>query len=252
MRKVKRRIFAGAVCEQIVYPVSDRASDVKKAQPRLRFKTAEEREQHKLNISRRNHARAFNANFRPSSLYSTLTFDDEHEIHDFASAKKVRDLYIRRLKYACPDAVIFCYIGKGKGTHRMHLHMVSEGVSEELIKVKWGYGKIKRISHLREHNYYGGKNCGQDYTGLANYLFDHWTPEQGGHRWKQTRNAIKVEREDATECKREYSENRPPIAPKGYVLTEYHSTEYGYQWFKYAKIPVKKKRQKELHEGSSD
>lgn len=240
--RIKKRLFAGAVCEQIIYPVSERASDPKKAAPKLRIKSAEEKELHKLNISRRNHIRAFNANFRPSSLYSTLTFDDEHELHDYVSAKRVRDNYIRRIKRAYPDAVIFAYLGRGKSTHRIHMHMVSEGVPEEVIAAKWMEGSICRIENLREYNYYGGENCGQDYTGLANYLFNHWTPEQGGHRWKQTKNALKVEKEEAAVCIREYSETKPPRAPKGYKLIECSCNSYGYQHFKYVKEPTPKKR----------
>ena len=57
MQRVKRRIFSGVVCEQEVFNVSDRLTDIKKAEPRPRFKTEEEREQHKIGISRRKHAR---------------------------------------------------------------------------------------------------------------------------------------------------------------------------------------------------
>lgn len=109
MRRIKKRTFCGAVCEQEVFSISER-TDIKKAEYRPRFETDEEREQHKIGISRRKHVRAFNANFSPSSLYSTLTFDDENEVHTFDDAKHVRDLYIRRLKYAFPDAVIFAYL----------------------------------------------------------------------------------------------------------------------------------------------
>ena len=43
MQRVKRRIFSGVVCEQEVFNVSDRLTDIKKAEPRPRFKTEEER-----------------------------------------------------------------------------------------------------------------------------------------------------------------------------------------------------------------
>lgn len=244
MQRVKRRTFSGVVCEQEVFTVSDRLRDLRKAEPRQRFKTDEEREQHRINISRRKHARAFNENFSPRSLYSTLTFDNEHECHEYRDVKRIRDLYVRRLKYACPDAVIFIYVGRGKSTQRFHIHMVSDGVPEEFIKTKWEFGSVLRIEHLREHNYYDGIDHGQDYTGLANYLFDHWTPEQGGHRWKQTRNARKPEREEAKEIKREYTEAKPPRAPKGYILVETKSTKYGYLYFKYVLEPPKRTRKR--------
>ena len=243
MRRVKRRTFSGVVCEQEVYDVSERA-DIKRAEPRQRFKTDEEREQHRIGISRRKHARLFNENFNPQSLYSTLTFDVENEVHEWKDGKKLRDLFVRRLKYAFPEAVIFIYMGRGKKTQRFHLHMVSNGIPEEFIKQKWEFGSVLRIEHLREHNYYDGVDHGQDYTGLANYLFDHWTPEQGGHRWKQTRNARKPDRETPKECKWIYTESKPPRAPKGYILVETRSTKYGYLYFKYVKEPEKRKRKR--------
>ena len=197
MKTMKRRVFSGSVCEQVVYNVSDNVKNIKDYDPKPpRFKTEEEKQLFLLGISRRKHASSFNANFSPSSVFSTLTFDDEHEVYIFEDAKRIRDNYMRALKRAYPDAVIFFYIGRGDGTFRIHCHMVSEGVPKEIISEKWKYGKIKRVENLREHNWYDGVDHGQDYTALANYLFKHWTPEQGGHRWKQTRNAKKPERED--------------------------------------------------------
>ncbi len=116
---------------------------------------------------------------------------------------------------------------------------------------EWIYGSIVRIDHLREHNYYDGIDHGQDYTGLANYLFDHWTPEQGGHRWKQTRNARKPERETPTVAKRVYTESKPPRPPKGYILVETKSTKYGYLYFKYVLEPPKRKRKRAAKDGKS-
>lgn len=243
MQRVKRRTFSGAVCEQEVFSVPDRVN-IKNAEPRERFKTDEEREQHRIGISRRKHARLFNENFSPLSLYSTLTLDDENEVHEFRDMKRLRDLYVRNLKRAYPDAVIFAYIGRGKATKRMHLHMVSDGVPEAAITEKWKYGRIVRIENLREHNYYNGVDHGRDYTGLANYLFDHWTPEQGGHRWKQTKNARKPERETPKIAVREYTEQKPPISPKGYILVETRSNKFGYLYYKYVLQPPKRSRRR--------
>ena len=243
MKRVKKRTFSGVVCEQEVFLIANNAS-IKNAEYRPRFKTDEEREQHKLSISRRKHARLFNENFSPSSLYSTLTFDDLHEVHTFEDANRIRNLYTRRLKYAFPDAVIFSYLGRGKSTQRIHMHMVSEGLPEEIILKQWHYGRIVRVEHLREHCYYNGVDYGQDYTSLANYLFDHWAPEQGGHRWKMTKNAKQPEEEKPKEAKRNYTEDKPPIAPKDYVLVETRSTQYGYLYFKYVKKPPPKRKSK--------
>ena len=91
MQRVKTRLFSGAVCEQIVFNVPDRVRDIKKAEPKPRFKTEEEREQHRIGISRRKHVRLFNANFGPTSLYSTLTLNNEYEVHTFKEARRLRD-----------------------------------------------------------------------------------------------------------------------------------------------------------------
>ena len=228
MQRVKRRIFSGVVCEQEVYTVSDRAN-IKKAEPRPRFKDDEERAQHRIGISKRKHQRLVNENFSPLSLYSTLTFDDDSEVHTFSEARRIRDNYFRRLQRACPDAKIIIYMGRGKSTNRIHFHMISDGIPEETISGKWNDGSVIHIRHLREHNYYNGVDYGQDYTGLADYLFNHWTPEQGGHRWKATRNLRQPEKEAPTLALRTYTEKKAPIAPKGYKLVEARATKWGYK-----------------------
>lgn len=252
MKKMKRRMFAGSVCEQIVYNVSDRVRDLYNYEPeripKERFPTEEAYKKFKLDISRRNHFRGFHANFSPTSLYSTLTFDDDNEVHTFDEARIIRKRFTRALKRAYPNAVIFLYMGRGKTTNRIHFHMVSEGIPKQFISEKWKHGKIKLITHLRKHCWYDGKDHGQDYTGLANYLFNHWTEEVGGHHWFQTKNARKPEREDPTEVnvRGGYSEKRPPRAPKGYKLVETKATKYGYLYFKYVlELPQKSRRKYE-------
>lgn len=102
---------------------------------------------------------------------------------------------------------------------------------------------------LRKHNYYMDKNGnkvdhGQDYTALANYLHGHWREEFGGHRWKASRNCVKPEAEPATEAVRDYSTERPPVAPRGYVLVEALATQYGFLYFKYVLDPKKEKTER--------
>lgn len=107
MRRVKRRIFSGVVCEQEVYDIPDRLKNVRNAKPpRPRFKNEEEREQHRIGISRRKHTRLVNENFTPRSLYSTLTLSNEYEVHTFEEARRIRDNFVCRLKRAVPDAKI--------------------------------------------------------------------------------------------------------------------------------------------------
>lgn len=253
-KQMKKRIWAGVACEQIVYNVPDGIRKPEfydpEKQPKKRFETPEAYEKFKREISRRRHNRLLNENFTPSSLYSTLTFNDEWEVHTFPEAKKVRRSFIGKLRRKFPDAVIFLYMGRGKSTNRIHFHMVSEGIPEEFIDEKWHYGEIKRIEHLREHCWYEGIDHGQDYTGLGNYLFDHWTEEVGGHRWFMTKNARQPEEEKPTEVKLNggYSAKRPPKAPKGYILVEIRANTYGYWAFKYIRKPEPRKRKKAVKE----
>ena len=244
-QQMKKRFFYGTICEQQVYNVPNGVRKIELYDPekakKSRFENEEAYKKFKMDISRRNHVRLFHANFSPTSYYSTLTFDDEWELHDFEDAKKVRKSYVRTLKRTYPDAVIFLYMGKGNSTNRIHFHMVSEGIPKDFIISKWKYGKIFHINNLREHNWYEGVDHGQDYTKLANYLFNHWTEEIGGHRWFQTKNARKPDVEEPTDVKLHggYSAKRPPKPPKGYTLVEIGATKYGYWCFKYIIVPPK-------------
>lgn len=234
--RVKKNTFAGAVCEIEVFTVSDRTRNISKAQYKPEARTEEERERRNRMIARKHHERLINTNFSPSSLYSTLTFDNEHEVHDWKEAKRLECLYQRRLRYVFPRAKICLYMGRGKNTNRIHFHMLSDGIPEEEIISLWYYGEIVKIEPLRKHNYYNGIDHGRDYTGLANYLFDHWTAEQGTKkRYFATRNLKQPETEKTTVTIRKYSPEHPPRAPKGYKLVECVQNQYGYMRFKYTK-----------------
>ena len=248
VKTMKRRIFAGNTCEQIVYNLPEGNRNPKGYDPeqtsRKRFKDEADRERHRVEISRRQFIRLVNANMEPGDLYVTLTFDNDWEVHTFEDARSIRKNYIRALRHKYQDAVIFAVMGRGKGTRRIHFHLLVKGIPAEFITEKWKYGSIRRIEPLRAHNWYEGVDHGVDYTGIANYLFDHWTPEQGGHRYFQTKNAKQPEKETPTEVRVTggYSEKRPPIAPKGFKLVSVKTTTYGYILFKYVVIPPKDPR----------
>ena len=234
---MKKRIFCGAVCEQIVYCAPEgagRSYDPERPR-RSRFKDDAEREKFKTEIARRRHYRKFQANFSAGDIFATLTFDDENEVTDFDEARAIRAKWRRMLRRSFPEAVFFIYMGRGRSTHRIHFHMVSHGIPKEWIGEHWGYGRCIRAVELRKRCRYDGVDRGQDYQGLANYLFNHWTPEQGGHRYFATKNARAPEEEKATavHIKYSYSAARPPKPPKGYRLTVAEATPYGFQYFRY-------------------
>lgn len=242
MARMKKRIFAGDTCDQIVYCVGDRAADKTAAKPRVRFKTEQEREEHRRGIARRRHVRLINANADPSWYFGTLTFDSEHECHEFEEAVRERDNFYKRVKRACPEAVLFLYLGRGKTTSRIHMHIICGRVDAETITGKWTCGTVKRMEHLREHvRSATGEDLGRDYTAVANYCFDHWTQEQSGkHYYKCSRNLGQPEEEEPTECKREYGPERPPRPPKGFRLAGIVWNKYGYICFHYVRERVKK------------
>lgn len=236
IKRYKKRIFSGPVCEQIVWSASARAASARP--PRPRFKSEQERAEHRRLIARRHCAQLVNSSFTPKGWFITLTFDDDNEMEYFSDARRERDNFRRRLRYRCPEARFMIFMGRGKSTNRIHFHVIAEGVTEEDIAVCWKLGSVKRMSHLREHNRTkDGADVGRDLTSLASYCFDHWTAEQGGHYYSASRNLERPEEEEATECVREYSEAHPPLPPKGYRLVEASSTPYGYLYFRYVKIP---------------
>ena len=242
MKRVKVRTFSGVICEQEVYLVSDKAAEAGNfKQPRVRFKSDEERRAHREAMARRKCVQLVNANFAPGDLYGTLTFDDAHEVHTFEEARKVRNNFIRRLQYAYPEAVIFCVMGRGETTERIHFHLIVRGIPKEAIAAAWKCGGVKRVVALRDRCVYDGVDHGADYTGLANYLFDHWTEEQGGHHYYMTRNARRPEREEPVVCNRVYTEDKPPVM-RGYTLVEVRSNQYGYIYYKFVKEPKKAPR----------
>ena len=242
MKDVKVRIFSGAVCEQLVFSVSEHTTLDRHTEPRPRFKNTAERERYNLEKAKRHFVRLVNANFGPTSYYATLTLDKDHEIHDFPTAKRELDNYIRRLRRKYPNARIVAVMGRGKSTHRIHFHAIIEGVPEDFIREKWDGGEIVRIEHLKEHVKYDGVDHGQDYTSLAVYLFEHWTPDQGKKRWTATQNLLKPEHEKPTPVLRRYNENKPPRPPKGYVFVESRATQYGFLYYKYVREIPKPKR----------
>lgn len=243
MRRVKVSTYSGSVLETEIYNVSDRG-DARKACPRLRFRTDEDRRAHRDGISRRRFVRLVNNSFTPHGWYCTLTFSPENEVHDFRTARRIRDNFVRRLTYRYPAARIVVVMGRGENTHRIHYHMIAEGLPASAIREQWRCGDVIECEHLREHNIYDGIDCGADYTGLANYLWAHWTPEQSGHRYKATRTCVMPKPDEPEICIGHYGESKHPAAPKGYIYVGCQITAYGFMRFKYVRDPAATSRRR--------
>lgn len=245
MKRVKRRIYYGSICEQEVYNVGDGSRSLHRRRPR--FETDEERREHREKIAFREYYRKFMATFNSGSLYSTLTFDREHEILTRWEAEEVKRSFVRALQRINPNTQIDLHIGLGN-RDRIHFHMVTNGLTAEQILSKWKWGKINRIEHLYETcKDESGQDIGADYIGLCKYLFEHRTPEKTtGRRYFATRNWNKPDEEEPVRTVREYTLDKPPKAPKGYRLVSATATRYGYLSFKYVKLPQPTNRRKNI------
>ena len=247
MPQVKKRIFAGDTCDQIVYSITD-ADEAKgrTGKPRVRFNNEQERAEFNDRRGLRRFTRQINENFSTSSFYGTLTFDDENEVHTFEDAKRIRANFKRALLRKCPDAKIVIVMGRGKNTSRIHFHFIIDGIDAEAIAKMWKYGGVIHITQLRAHNYYNGTDYGKDYSSLAAYLWGHWTPEQGRYHYVHSNLTQPEERgEKEKVCKRTYRPDRPPKAPKGFKLREVTYNKYGYICFHYTKETDAERRKRE-------
>lgn len=118
-KRHKRRLFTGAVCTQIVYTVSDGA-DPKTSRPKKpRFQSQEERDEFNSKQSLNRLVALMNANFTPTSLYSTLTLDAENEVHTAEEMRRVRDNLVRRMQYHYPEAKNRCFLRKRKNNQSL-------------------------------------------------------------------------------------------------------------------------------------
>ena len=236
MKTVKKKIYAGATCDVLIYNAPEQRTGGF-GKPRLRFKNETERAEHRRLIARRHCARLINENITSNGLYCTLTFDREHEIHTVAEARRERTNFRRRLQRKYPDAVIFLFYGRGgANTQRFHFHVICEGIPADYIRKAWTGGEVDRIENIREccHDSKGNE-IGADYTGLSNYCFDHWTEEQGGHYYSRTDNVRQPEEEEAEETEEDYRTGAVPEMPAGYNLVDCTRTNYGFYLFHYVR-----------------
>lgn len=243
MPRIKQVTVSGNVLEQEIFYVAPNTQKLKESTPKPQnIKTDDEKEEYNRKQSLKRFIRIVNTNFSPSAFYVTNTFDDAHLPADFKGARRFLDNYFRRLQYAFPLMVAVAVMGRGKRSGRIHIHCIISGPDEKTIREKWTGGAVVRADPLREHNYYSGVDRGRDYEALAIYLFNHWTDEQGnsGKRWKQTKTIQPPDKKKPTKPKRQYSIDKPPITPKGYILVEARESKHytgGYLCFRYVKEP---------------
>jgi len=235
MALCRRVTRSGVVYEAEIYSVSDCVKNIKESKPKPdNIRTPEEKKNYNNHKSEKHFVRLVNTNFNSSAYYVTLTYDEEHLPLTYEEACNILSNYIRRLQRNNPNVAIIAVTGFGKSNGRLHHHLIILGASEDDILNKWKHGSIKRAEHPRKHNFYNGIDCGEDFTGLAVYLHGHTPAEHKGKRWKQTKNLKKPQQEKAKTVLRSYGLNKPPKAPKGFILVESKTSNYycGYMYFK--------------------
>ena len=235
-KQVKRTTYAGNICQNVIYAKRERELRLRHyKQPRPRFRNEQEREEHRRKISLHRFVLALNAAFSSRGYFGTLTFDSQRfpEV-DFATAKKERDNFIRRIKRAYPEAVLALVIGAGDKEGRLHIHIIIEGVDPVKIGDIWsrGFVYLKALYEYSEHNC---TSCGADYTAVARYMFDQAIAEIGQHRYYISRNADKPEVQEPEVCTEIYTLSHCPEEP-GYILVRSYADVYGNLFFWYARI----------------
>ena len=258
MYLVKRRIYAGCTLEIQTYLNDRRVRSTGGSEPNPRFKNDEDRKEFMLARSRRKFIRMVNENFTPQGFYCTFTCDRKHECHTIEEIRKLWNRFWRRMRRKHPGVKMVGVPGRNgsakdeKGNKKrdgdkFHVHMMIEGVSKEEIEKEWIYGNA-RVDQLWEHVKYDGVDHGPDYTKLAEYMIDHWAPEQGPRKWKATRNLRRPETEIETEMatlemKRQGGDCRIPETPEGYIFIEAKQTKYGFSSYMYVLDPRQRQRE---------
>lgn len=222
-------IYSGAVLERERYQLF-RGGGIKSRRPNTRFSTDRQRKLNTIN-SKKKLTRLINSNFVPGDLFVTLTYDSEFYPADIEKADRDLENYFRRIKYALEKAGIkslkyVAVTGRGSKRGRIHHHFIVPAMGLEILRSRWKRGNVK-IKPLKNY---------RDYTGLALYLYNHYTT---GKRWKQS-HYLKRPKPKKKIMKRHFCPDTRPHVPKGYRLIE-ENTQCNditgiLQYFKYIRL----------------
>lgn len=221
----KKTIISGSVKEVEVYQ-SKRV--VGKRIPRCKNKNSTDAEQLLINFKNaiKKLCRLINANFKPTDLFLTLTYEIEpsyeqanRELKNFL--ERIRDWGKRNGK-----EIKYVYVTERTDV-RIHHHMVMSGIPQDVVDEKWGLGIVIK-SRLSKN---------EDYTGLAHYITkEPAMPHK--KRWGQSRN-LKKPKVEYTEIRRSTAE-RKIAEPKGYKTARreiFYTEETGlYQYCKFVRL----------------
>ncbi len=239
----KRVVKSGAVMEVEYYDISPRVRHLRGAEPPPEpARTPEEQARVNRQVRLKRHIRNMNTNFGPWALYATLTFMNKHLPQTMADAWRVLDNYVRRLQSACPALKLYAVVGRGVTTKRIHCHIVVSGADKRTLIAKWGLGKVRKVKNLYEHCIYDGVDCGRDYRGLAEYLFEHMErdEENKGKQMKRAGRLDKPRKDTPKRVVNAQNAQRWPKTPPGYMPTTIYrsDTSRGAYWcYRFSRLP---------------
>jgi len=222
----EKKIYSGPILEAEIFPISFKEKR-KKRKDKKKLSSLTQKNLNDKN-ARKNLIRLINTNFTNEDLAVHLTFDDKNLPATEKEAKKIRDNYIRRIKYAREKMglppmkfiIVYEYSDDGENNKgvRKHFHIIMSNMDRDTVEKLWkkGWANADRL----QANEYG-------YEALGRYMSKKL---HGEKRWQPSKNLDKpkvdvddtyftrgkVEKIARCPDDREFFENRY----KGYVFTE--------------------------------
>lgn len=150
-------IRSGDVLEVKAYPIWSTASMVRKAK---KHRCKEKSDQYNNENRIRKMIRKVNANFTEHDLFLTVTYDDDSYVPDEKTARKDRDIFLRRIKryrktHGMSDLKYFSVIEFGSGDRRrkrVHHHFIISGMDRDEAERLWDKGRCN-ASRLKPDEY---------------------------------------------------------------------------------------------------
>lgn len=169
--KRRKTVRAGRLVYDTVYTVaSPHAPDyIRKKQKQISSRAIE---LNNCNTAMRKLELRMAANFVPSDLVITLTYNKDSVPADYKAAQRLLSKFLRLLRKhreARGQELKYIYVTEGlHGEHRIHHHIIINSTSDDLevIRSLWTYGDQIDLKYIRDKAGYGGSG----YSGWAGYL----------------------------------------------------------------------------------
>lgn len=160
MAKKRKTIYAGRVVYDVVYTVASPRDPQEIRREKKKISSAAQARTN-CNTATRKLELLMAANFEPSDLVVTFTYDPEHLPDSYPAGQKLWSKFIRQLrKYraARGQKLAYIYVNEGKhGDHRLHHHLIINATQDDLDTMRslWIYGEQIDLSYIRQRGYEG-------------------------------------------------------------------------------------------------